>query len=268
MRGTRGTWDDDGEGENAGDADPLRPSALRVLQHAFQLCYDRLRLTLAGSLAVFLAGPFLLILFPSPAPTPLPFLQIVRWGLLLALFYPLMAGPVALAWRRALREDPGPGDLLRGWRQHAFRAVLLGLLQGGVGVILAGDLVFFLTRPQPILRLPAVLFGYLLLLWLLALPYSLPLLVHGFGPLRAFRQAVLLVLANPVFTGTISFVLLAVIALSAALWVPLMAVAPMWAAYAGTLATHALLLKYEALDEQSSARRNTEDPFGTTDEHG
>lgn len=238
-------WRDE---EEKVEPDPLRPSAIGVLRQTFTLCYDYLGLTLAGSLAAFLIGLLLWPLIPPALFGASLVMQFVRWGVFIALSYPLMAGPYALARRMALREDPGPKDLLQGWRRHALPALVLGLFNGLIGAALAGDVFFFLTHPQPLLRLLSVPFGYFLVYWAVSQPYGMPLLLHGFRPLRALRQQYLLVLANPLFTGAVSFVIIILTALSAATWVPMMLVTPMVVAVAGVCATHALLLKYDALD--------------------
>jgi hypothetical protein len=251
------------EGEEEEAVDPLRPFALRVLRHATVLCYDYLGVTVAGSLVTFFLGLFLILLVPSPKPGSPPLLSLFRLGALLVPLTALLTGPTHLAVLVAQREDPHPLDLLRGWRRFALRGAGLGLLNAFIFLVLAGDLLFFLFRDQTLLRLLAVFFGYLLLLWALAQTYLFPLLLQGFSPVRALRQSLLLVLGNPVFTGLVSFVIIAGVWLSILTWVPMMLFTPVWAAVASVAATDALTRKYEALEREASpqsTQRDTENP--------
>jgi hypothetical protein len=214
------------EGEVEEAVDPLRPSALRVLRHAAALCFDYLGLTVAGSLATFFLGLSLILLFPSAKPGAPPLLHLIRLGALLVPLTLLMTGPAHLADRITRRDDPHLMDLLRGWRRFGLRGFLLGLLNAFLFLVLAGDLLFFLSLAQP---------------------YLLPLLLRGFSPPRALRQAMLLTLGNPAFTGAVSFVIIAGVWASVLTWIPMMLFTPLWAVVTGAVATDALARKYEAL---------------------
>lgn len=228
--------------------DPLRPSAWRTLREAFSLSYDYLGYTLAGSLVAFAVGVAIWLLLPR-IPSPSPLFYAFRSGLAVVLLYAFLAGPAQLALQVSQREDPSLKDLLQGWRHGFGRALLLGLLNGGAATVLLGDLLFFLGHPSPYFKLAAVPCAYLSLLWLCAQTYGLPLLLLGLSPARAFRQMFLLALANPVFTGVLSFVIIALTMASLATWAPMMLFTPMLVLVIGMCATQALLRKYDVLED-------------------
>jgi hypothetical protein len=239
----KGEWLEDREEEWD---DPLCPSAGRVFARALGFCYDHLTLTLIVNLSFLCFGVLLWTVLPPYLFTPHLLLRLLRFGALFMLAYGVFALPTGLVHRALGREEWSPADLAPALLRYTGRGYVLGLISGGVAMVIVGDLYFFLTRPSPYLRLVSVPFGYLFLLWALAQPYGLPLAVRGIPPFRASRQMVLFVLDNPVFTGTVSFVIIALLALSF-LWLPLMLLAPMPALAAGYVATQDLLRKYEAL---------------------
>jgi uncharacterized membrane protein YesL len=231
------------------DPDPLRPSPWRVLLQATSLCYDHLGLTLAGSCAPFLA--YLLFYVPALTQKPgTPIFLLSRFILPILPGYAIMAGPVYLAHRILFGEDPSVLDLIRGWKRWGLKALLLGFFNAAAGVILAGDVVFLLSRSHPLLWLAAIPFAYALLFWLASQIYQLPLaVIQGLSPLRSFKQAHLLALANPGYTGALFLITAPLAAASFAVSLPLL-VTPVWFATAGALAVRDLVRKYEALGEQ------------------
>ena len=229
------------------EPDPLRPAAWGAVKRATVVCYDYLGLTLLGSLAAFLLGSLLwLVVLPAfvRASTGL---RIVCAGVWIILLHPALAGPGHLAHQMVARDEPGPVDLLRGWRWHAGPALLLGMINGGLGTVLAGDLFYFATRASSVLRWTAVPLGYALLFWLLAQPYMLPLLILRPRPAaRAARDSFLLAIGNPAYTIGIVLFGTAILAVSFLIWVPLMLITPVWLASIGLCATEALLRRVEA----------------------
>jgi hypothetical protein len=232
------------------EPDPLRPSPWRALLQAASLCYDYLGLALIGSFVPFIGLLWFGYSAWAAASSPLLFL-LYRFALPILPVYGIMAGPVELAHRITLREDPGALDLLRGWKHFGLRGLALGAINGCVGMILFGDVVFLLSRPQSLLWIVAIPFAYGALFWAASQIYQLPLLiVQGLSPFRSFKQAHLLVLANPGYTAALLLPCVLVAGASLAVVLPLL-VAPVWFATVGVVAVRDLVKKYEALDQSA-----------------
>jgi len=115
--------------------------------------------------------------------------------------------------------------------------------------VLGADLIFFITHSLPQLRLLSIPLAYLLLFWLMAQPYGMALVTEGWAPLRAGRQGLLFVLANPVFSMAVSIPLFALIGLTGLFWLPALLVTPVWVSLVSVCATRDLVRKYEALEQ-------------------
>jgi uncharacterized membrane protein YesL len=134
--------------------------------------------------------------------------------------------------------------------RFGLRGLALGALNGCVGLILVGDIVFLLSRPPSLLWFAAIPFAYGLLFWAASQVYQLPLLiVQGLSPLRSFKQALLLVLANPGYTAALFLPCVLVAGASLAVVLPLLA-APVWFSTVGVIAVRDLVKKYEALEQR------------------
>ena len=107
--------------------------------------------------------------------------------------------------------------LLKSWQVAIATLVIVGLLW--VNIVFYGR---FNTMPARIVQL---VWFYVLLFWLLSQLYVLPLLLEMESPrlLLAYRNAALLVLANPGFTLLMALTMLSILGISVALGLPIAA---------------------------------------------
>jgi uncharacterized membrane protein YesL len=220
--------------------------------------YDALGAVLLLSLAVGaavamagLGGQTLAAMLFSALPGSLPgLLSVAGGGLALALVGgPLAAGLFRYARNVAARQEPDLFDLGWGYRAALGRSLRLAGVQMLVGMVLAGDALFFLTRGQPVVVGLGAIFGYLCLFWCLMSLYAWPLLAEDeTGRVRSvLRKSALLVLDNFPYTLLLALFLLV---LSVLLWGTVIGGAILWAgsmAMFQTQATRELLRKYGVL---------------------
>lgn len=161
---------------------------------------------------------------------------------------PLAAGAFRFARNAAARQEPDLFDLAWGFREAPARSIRLAALHGAVGVILAGDSLFFITQKSPAAVVLGALLGYAALFWGLMMLYAWPLLVEQETGVRAIvRKSALLVLDNLGYTVGVGLIMLA---LTGALWISVVGGVVLWAGATAMLLTQAtreLLRKYHVL---------------------
>lgn len=196
------------------------PNIWQIIKKTFRQSYDYLGLVLGASLSWFavllIAGVFLQ---GKIGPPGLGFALALL--ALLFLVAPWMAGAFATARKIARKDDPGPFDLLTGYKQLFWPAGGLLLLDLVIATILLADLWFFLnlmsSQIGP-LRFASlfmmVITAYAGALWGLGAIYHWPLLIEEDGAvLKVQKKAVLLALDNLLFTSIIAFVIILLSAL-------------------------------------------------------
>jgi uncharacterized membrane protein YesL len=177
-------------------------NALRYLRAAVgEFYYDLPRMALMNLLWFLLSLPFIFVVFAiytlSRSTTlggvgPYLFLYVPAGAVALVLAGPATAG-VYLATNRLAR-----GELLEvrwfwiGFRRFLWRGWLLALVDAGAGGLLAINIWFYWSTGTLGLRLLAIVFAYLLLLWFVIQGYLFALLVE-------MDQGVPLVIRNALF---------------------------------------------------------------------
>lgn len=231
--------------------DPRRPRPARALRRGVALCYDYLAVTVGASSLWTLATLCLLAVTGTSISPPRRLLT--PPGLLAALALIageslLAAGLIELAKRMVERDDPSLIDLWTGMRRLGGRALALGLLSAVVASALATDARFLANRPQLMLQVVAVPMLYLLAALGLMQVSAWPLLARQrLNAGRAFIQAGLLLLDNPLFVSILGLSLLLLGTVSVVTAVPLVLFFPTFAAVTCLCALDDLLAKYEAL---------------------
>lgn len=182
---------------------------MRVLKMSFWVGYDHLGKLLVANLccALLSALPILLGVAILLAPATTTGL-LLGWGLLVAgvVLTPVVwAGLINLANTCIEHGDAAFGEFFQGARREARRALLLGLLYGGIAACLLVAAWFYPTQLAHVAPLAGyVLAGFaalgLLLLVLSALYAGPALLQRPTGPLGTLQLAVALVLDKPLFT--------------------------------------------------------------------
>jgi uncharacterized membrane protein YesL len=137
-------------------------------------------------------------------------------------------------------EAPGVTEFLAGVRRHFVRAWAWALVNLAAWTILLANILFYRTRTEPWAVALQTLFLLFAALWLIAQFYVWPFLfVQSEMSLRqAFRNAVFLVLAAPIFSLTLGILGALVVALSVVLIVPPLLIT---ASFLCLLASHAVL---------------------------
>lgn len=235
-----------------------RPKLGLALRLGLRDTYDALGAVLLLSLTVGAAVAFSLlggltlvgILFAG-LPGLLPrLLSFVGGGVALALVVgPLAAGLFRYARNMAARQEPELFDLGWGYRTSLGRSLCLAGVQILVGMVLAGDAFFFVTRENPIIVGLGAIFGYLCLFWCLMGLYSWPLLAESekTGVRSILWKSALLVLDNFPYTLLLGLFLAV---LSTILFLTVIGGVILWAgamAMFQTQATRELLRKYGVL---------------------
>jgi uncharacterized membrane protein YesL len=154
-------------------------------------------------------------------------------------------------------EAPGVADFLAGVRRHFLRAWAWVLVNLAAWTILLANILFYRTRPEPWAAALQTLFLLFAGLWLIAQFYVWPFLFEQseMSLRQAFRNAVLMVLAAPVFSLTLGILAALVVALSVVLVVPPLLIT---ASFLCLLSSHAVLDRLRAF-------RKLPSPAGATD---
>lgn len=162
------------------------------------------------------------------------------------------AGPASVALaevaRRAARGKPvDRGDYLATLRGYWRPGLLLSTLGMIAMALLLLNILFYRLQPGTVLRTIAIIWVYLLIVWLSVQVYVYPIYASLEQPsLRmALRMAALAVLANPLFSTLLLVVAGALTALCAALPI-LLPIA--WPALMALLGEHALELLLQRAD--------------------
>lgn len=190
---------------------PPPPSAGRSVRLALGAVYDYAGSTLAASLLAFVAffttfsllyQGVALLLRRASGGTYLIGLVLLLAPLVLG---PLLAGLFTLTRSMFHHDDPHPFDIGRGAVRNARASWALAYLQTLVLTVLVSDMIFLLMRPETVLRLAAVLVGYILLFWAMMMTYQWTLLVDRDAPLRlTIHNSFLLAAGNPFYTLSIT----------------------------------------------------------------
>lgn len=240
------------------DSGPAPAPFWRTVRRGIGEAYDYLGTVLATSALVSVTGialawllsSGLLALRPSAGGRggPGDWLPVLFALLLVAaLMGPLLAGTARLVRKIVAREDPALGDLFRLAGRHAREGVGLAVIQAGVTGLLVVDLLFF-AGASGALRWLAVPLVYLLLFWLLMLPFQWPLAAEGAGtPPVVIRKSALLLLDNFPFALGVGALTLLFTLLCAASTIGLVLLWPGVLAFYHTLATRAMLRRYGLL---------------------
>ncbi|MFQ6058491.1 MAG: DUF624 domain-containing protein [Anaerolineae bacterium] len=135
-----------------------------------------------------------------------------------------------------------------GFRQYFIKSWQLALANLLVLAMTWANLVFYRRLNNLWLWLPRILLLYILLFWLAMQMYSFPLLLEQEDKRLklVLRNAALLVLADPLFTVILAVLLLAAVALSAALTLPLILVTASFVSLVANRAVLTLLMKHRA----------------------
>jgi uncharacterized membrane protein YesL len=154
-------------------------------------------------------------------------------------------------------EAPGVAEFLAGARRHFVRAWAWALVNLAAWTILLVNILFYRTRPEPWAPPLQVLFLFFAGFWLIAQFYVWPFLFEQseMSLRQAFRNAVLMVLAAPVFSLTLGILAAVVVALSIVLIVPPLLIT---ASFLCLLSSHAVLDRLRAF-------RKLPSPAGATD---
>lgn len=244
--------------EQAAPGQLPRPKLGLALRLGLRDTYDALGAVLLLSLSVgaavalsSLGGLTFAGLIFAWLPGSLPsLLSLAGGGFALALVVgPLAAGLFRYARNMAARQEPDLFDLAWGYRTSLGRSLCLAGIQTLIGMVLAGDAFFFVTRGNPIVVGLGAIFGYLCVFWALMSLYAWPLLAEdeSASVKSILRKSGLLVLDNFPYTLLLGLVLLV---LTAVLWATVIGGVLLWAgalAMFQTQATRELLRKYGVL---------------------
>jgi uncharacterized membrane protein YesL len=158
---------------------------------------------------------------------------------------PALAGLFSAARTFADGYNIGPRDFFLGFRRYFWRAWQLALVDLLAGILILGNLYFYLKLPGA-LKVIAILWAYVVLFWVALQPYLFGLLVYQSDKrLRTTaRNAALLVLANLGPSLALLFLAVIFVALSIGLGLPFLAFTSIVCAVWFTRALDNLLVKY------------------------
>ncbi len=179
-----------------------RPRLLWALRRGFGDYYDKLGLTVLGSviMALFaLCSMTVTNILSKMAPGPILLLvgaMILWYGLAFG-----WAGNLLTAHRIAYFEQPGPDAWLDIFRIYGIGILKLASLQLFVTVLIFFDSVFFLARNQIFLQMVGIVTGYILLLWLMSMLWQWPyLIIENQSTLKIVKKSALVMIDNLFFT--------------------------------------------------------------------
>jgi hypothetical protein len=204
---------------------PPPPTVGRSMRLGFEAAYDYLAATIAGSVLAFvLFSVPLSLVYGGIGRLAAPTTRADGVGLLVAvlmlassvlfpsavLLSPFVAGLYTLARNMRLHDDPHLIDIGRGARRLAGPAILLGCTQALVSIVLAGDILWMLLRPETALKLTAMALCYVAFFWLMMEGHHWPLLVEqNPGLRRVLYRGFLLAAANPFYSAGVACLTLA-----------------------------------------------------------
>jgi uncharacterized membrane protein YesL len=221
--------------------------------------YNELFLLIGMSLLWWLTGGFFLAIATLLA---LPMLTIGGpWWL--APIVAIPAGPATAALAhvthrvaRELRADRS--FFFEGFREYWRRALGVSAILAVVTSVLTLNLLFYVSRPEPILQALSLLFVLLLIYWFSVQIYAFPILVGMKEPsvLGTIKMALMMAFANPLFSVLIIVIAALLTGLSIVLAV---LVVLAWPAMMLLLGSHSLKLVVElaspAADEASESEK-------------
>jgi uncharacterized membrane protein YesL len=136
-------------------------------------------------------------------------LALVCW---LLTIVPIYGGCFCVAASALNHDNPGYGDLWTGFVRLYYKFVLAGLVQMFVAATLAVNVLFYARLPGIIWMALAMVFVYLLVFWFMNCIYHFPLIVAADGGqprlFAAFRNSFLIVLASPLYSFIMMFLLI------------------------------------------------------------
>ena len=138
---------------------------------------------------------------------------------------PATAGVYYVTHRIARERRVYFSDFIQGMRRYFFKSLLLLLANLLILALLITNILFYIYNPRlpSILRYAAIIWFYGLFLWLEMQLYVLPLLMEQSNKsiLIVLRNAVLLVMSDPLYSTILLVLLLAIALLSAFLTLPI-----------------------------------------------
>lgn len=191
-----------GEISDTGGHTRYRPRLIWALRRGIVDFYDRLGLTVAGSLLMMAPVAVAGLIAPVIGRTGSPLLA----GALLLLISWYGAGlgwgmNVLQAQRIAAYEDPGTHTFAGFFRSFGPEAARLLSVQLIVTLILVFDTALFVLNPSALFRAAGIVTGYILLLWTMSMLWHWPFMVRGEqGIWRILKKSGLVVLDNPFFS--------------------------------------------------------------------
>ncbi len=228
--------------------------ALAALRRALRGTWDELY-ALALANALWFAGCVLPLLLPQLVPTLPAFALAMLLSLAgLAVLTPALA---AVAHGLARGHTFGLGDFGHALRRHAGRGALWLLANLLVNGLIVANLLFYpRTFEGPWVPFVVVFWLAVGALWAAAQLYFWPLLLEQETPrlLRCWRNAVLLVLANPFYALFLLLLTLLILALSTLIVMPLVLGGVGLAALLASHATLTLLARHGLIADYGAGR--------------
>jgi len=221
------TWQGEGEG--------LKMRAFRVFGRSIVDFYDEMFLLVGINIVwTFLSAIVSIIIL-----LPLSFiLSLIIGADLLASLLNFAPAPVAILTLFMLAPNPATAgiyyvthriarerrvyfsDFIQGLKRYFFKSLLLLFANLLISALLLTNILFYtLQPPTPILRYTAIIWLYGLFLWVEMQLYGLPLLIEQSNKsiLLVLRNAVLLVMSDPLYTTILLVLLLGMSLLSSLL---------------------------------------------------
>jgi uncharacterized membrane protein YesL len=154
-------------------------------------------------------------------------------------------------------EAPGVADFLSGVRRHFVRAWAWALVNLAAWTILVANILFYRTSAEPWAPALQTLFLLFAAFWLIAQFYVWPFLFEQteMSLRRAFRNALLMVLASPIFSLTLGLLAALVVGVSVVLVVPILVIT---ASFLGLLSSHAVIDRLRVFRKLPSPAEGTE----------
>lgn len=188
-----------------------RPRLLWAIRRALGDYYDRLGLTVLGSIVLLVPlmiattlGGVLDRFIPRAIATVL--VALLAWyGVSFA-----WAGNVLQAHRIAAFEDPGIDAYGQLFRRYGTGILKLASIQLVITLVVLLDTAFFLHQRFWVMQIAGVITAYILLLWSMMILWHYPFLIYENGKtLRILKKSALVVMDNAFFTAAALFVTIA-----------------------------------------------------------
>lgn len=165
------------------------------------------------------------------------------WFLLCCPIVTAPAASAALYYVADLAARDRPvrvGDFFEGFKQYILKGSLLGVLNLFIAVVIAANILFYGRLGARWAQFVQALWLAVALFWLIVQVYVWPLLAAQVKPnvLMALRNAVMLTLAQPVFTIMIALEVGAMFIVSVILMMPLMIIGMSAVALLSCMALH------------------------------